>query len=414
MGVSLRFWLRIAFINLLVVVFIGVVLRYKIAFSFPFIDQKNLLHGHSHFAFTGWITQALMALLAARLNPGEPGKILKKYRWLLFANLFTAYGMLVSFPLQGYGAWSISFSTLSILTAYAFAFFFWKDLDAQQVKSCSHRWYKAALLFNIISSAGTFFLAYMMATKNIHQHWYLASVYFFLHFQYNGWFFFAGMGLLIGSIEKLVADKTKFNLIFRFFVLACVPAYFLSALWLPTPAFVYWLVVLAAAAQLAGWGLLVQVLHKNKAAVKGAVTATGNRVLLLAGAALSIKLLLQMGSVIPSLSHLAFGFRPIVIGYLHLVLLGVITMFLLGYTAAFSLLAVNKNARAGISIFVAGIIINECLLMTQGVAALSYTGIPFINEMLLVAALIMLGGMVLFVAAFKKKGSTNCSSLPRH
>jgi hypothetical protein len=402
MGISLRFWLRIAFTNLLIVAFIGVVLRYKIAFSLPFVDQKHLLHGHSHFAFTGWITQALMALLVARLNPDEPALAFKKYRWLLAVNLFTAYGMLVSFPLQGYGAWSISFSTLSIFTAYIFAFFYWRDLDALHQKSSSHQWFKAALVFNIISSAGTVMLAYMMATKNVHQNWYLAAVYFFLHFQYNGWFFFSGMGLLIAAVEKITGNNVKLTLVFRLFNLACVPAYLLSALWLPIPAFVYWLVVLAAAAQLAGWGLLVQLLLKNKAAIKTAIAVTGKWILLLAAAALSIKLLLQMGSVVPSLSQLAFGFRPIVIGYLHLVLLGVITMFILGYTAAFNLLPGNKNARRGIAVFITGIIINECLLMTQGVAGLSYTSIPNINELLLAAAIIMCTGMLLFVAATKK------------
>jgi hypothetical protein len=402
MCISLRFWLRIAFLNLLIVAFIGVVLRYKIAFSLPFVDQKHLLHGHSHFAFTGWITQALMALLAARLNPDEPAMVFKKYRWLLVVNLFTAYGMLVSFPLQGYGAWSISFSTLSIFTAWIFAVVYWKDLDALRQKSSSHQWFKAALVFNIISSAGTFMLAYMMATKNIHQNGYLAAVYFFLHFQYNGWFFFAGMGLLVAAVEKITGSNAKLTLVFRLFALACVPAYFLSALWLPIPAFVYWLVVLAAAAQLAGWGLLVQLLIKNKAAIKAAITITGKWVLLLAASALSIKLLLQMGSVIPSLSQLAFGFRPIVIGYLHLVLLGVITMFILGYTTGFNLLVSNKNARSGIAVFVTGVIINECLLMAQGVAGLSYTGIPYINEWLLGAAIIMCTGMLLFVAAVKK------------
>jgi hypothetical protein len=310
--------------------------------------------------------------------------------------------MLVSFPLQGYGDWSISFSTLSIFTAWIFSVVYWKDLDALRQKSSSHRWFKAALVFNIISSAGTFALAYMMATKNVHQNGYLAAVYFFLHFQYNGWFFFAGMGLLVAAVEKITGNIAKLNRVFRLFALACIPAYFLSALWLPIPAFVYWLVVLAAAAQLAGWGLLVQLLLKNKTAIKAAITETGKWVLLLAASALSIKLLLQMGSVIPSLSQLAFGFRPIVIGYLHLVLLGVITMFILGYTSAFNLLFTNKNARMGIAIFVTGVIINECLLMAQGVAGLSYTGIPHINEWLLGAAIIMCAGMLLLVATAKR------------
>jgi hypothetical protein len=104
---------------------------------------------------------------------------------------------------------------------------------------------------------------------------------------------------------------------------------------------------------------------------------------------------LQLGSTIPSLSTLAFGFRPIVIGYLHLVLLGVITLFLLGYMFAENLLTINKKAIAGAGIFAAGIIINEIFLMTQGVAALEYINIPFINEFLLLTALIMLTGIAL-------------------
>ncbi len=57
MDSSLRRWLQISFLNLLIVSLLGVTLRYKIAFSFPYLDQKHLLHGHSHFAFAGWVTQ---------------------------------------------------------------------------------------------------------------------------------------------------------------------------------------------------------------------------------------------------------------------------------------------------------------------------------------------------------------------
>jgi hypothetical protein len=65
---NLRKWLQISLVNLLCIACIGVILRYKIAYSLPFIDQKYLLHAHSHFAFAGWITQALMSLLVAYLS----------------------------------------------------------------------------------------------------------------------------------------------------------------------------------------------------------------------------------------------------------------------------------------------------------------------------------------------------------
>ena len=108
----------VSFLNLLIVAFIGVILRYKIAFLLPFIDQKYLLHGHSHFAFAGWVTQVMMVLLVQYLSQYKGEDIFKKYRWFLYGNLVTAYGMLIFFPLQGYGAGSISFSTLSIINSY--------------------------------------------------------------------------------------------------------------------------------------------------------------------------------------------------------------------------------------------------------------------------------------------------------
>jgi hypothetical protein len=392
----MRRWLYLSFLNLLIVAFIGVILRYKIAFSLPFIDQKNLHHGHSHFAFAGWMTQVLMALLVQYLSQHAGKDTIKRYRWLLYANCITAYGMLIFFPLQGFGFGSISFSILSIIISYFFAWRYWKDLNALTHKSTSHLWYKAALSFNVISSLGAFLLAYMMANKIIHQTWYLSAEYYFLHFQYNGWFFFAGMGLLVSMLEKIISDLKQLKIIFGLFGLACLPAYFLSTLWMPLPVLIYGLVVASAIAQFAGWLMFVNLVLKNKNLIKQSFPKNGRRLLLLSAIALTLKLLLQLGSTHPVLSQLAFGFRPIVIGYLHLVLLGVITIFILGYVISRNLLPAGKYSITGVWIFVSGIIINEILLMLQGVAGLSYIIIPRINESLLAAAIIMLCGILVF------------------
>jgi hypothetical protein len=114
---------------------------------------------------------------------------------------------------------------------------------------------------------------------------------------------------------------------------------------------------------------------------------------ILSGFALTIKLLLQAGSVIPSLSKLAFGFRPIVIGYLHLVFLAIITLFLLAYSINFKLININSKSIAGIIIFSTGIFLNEILLMIQGVSDLTYHGVPYINELLLIAAIVLFTGI---------------------
>lgn len=394
-------WLKISLINLLIVACLGVTLRYKILYSLPFIDQKHLLHGHSHFAFAGWITQAIMALLISYLVKQQGKGNYKKYTWLLYANLITAYGMLIAFPIEGYGLFSIIFSTASIFISYAFAFFYWRDLNKLPVKSTANSWFKAAVLFNAFSSLGAFALTIMMANKVIHQNWYLAAEYFYLHFQYNGWFFFACMGLFTAFISRHTVSENVLMKIFRLFAFAIIPAYFLSALWMNIPVWVYILVILSALAQVAGWVWFVKLIRNNWSLLEPKFSTTSKYILACSAVALTAKLFLQLGSTIPSLSDLAFGFRPIVIGYLHLVLLGVISLFLLGSMFSEDYFFTNKKSVTGVFVFAGAVILNEVLLMVQGVAAITYTSIPFINEMLLGTALLLFTGALLM--AFTKK-----------
>jgi hypothetical protein len=344
-----------------------------------------------------------MALLVSYLVKQQGDGIYKKYKWLLYANLFTAYGMLIAFPVEGYGLFSIIFSTASIFVSYAFAFFYWRDLNKLPFKSAANAWFKAAVLFTAISSLGVFALTIMMVNKVIHQNWYLAAEYFYLHFQYNGWFFFACMGLFTAFISRLTVSENVLMMIFRLFAFAVIPAYFLSALWMNIPVWVYVLVITTAIAQVIGWLWFVTLIKKNWKQLNSKISTTSKYILACSAVALTAKLLLQLGSTIPSLSDLAFGFRPIVIGYLHLVLLGVISLFLLGSMFSEAYFFTNKISVAGVFIFAGAVILNEILLMVQGVAAFCYTSIPCINEMLLGTALLLFTGSLLMALTKIKK-----------
>ncbi|MEO6219552.1 MAG: hypothetical protein ABIO81_03925 [Ginsengibacter sp.] len=398
---AIKSWIRIAFINLLIVALLGVIMRYKIAYYLPFIEQKNFLHAHSHFAFSGWVTQVLMALLWAFLYKYLPAASLEKYKWLLIANLLCAYGILIFFLWEGYGFISLLFSTFSILVFWLFAITLWIDLNKFKIKVASVHWFKAALLFNILSSFGAFFLSYMISNKIQHPTWFLSSTYYYLHFQYNGWFFFACMGLLSEQLKSIISLSLQ-KRIFWLFASACIPAYFLSALWLPIPAGVYVLVVLSAIAELLGWILLLKAIILNKPAVFKICSTQTKWLLILAATALSIKLLLQLGSTIPSLSKVAFGFRPVVIGYLHLMFLGVISLFIIGFCKLNQIIITTRAGNGGITIFVAGIILNELFLMIQGLSYMNYISVPYINAMLLGAAICMFCGICLLNLGLKK------------
>jgi hypothetical protein len=391
-----KFWLKFSILNLLIVALIGLLMRYKIGFEFPFFDQKHLQHSHSHFAFSGWISHTLMVLMIVYLEKRTKNienRLTEKYNKILTANLICAYGMVVFFIIQGYGLISIIFSTSSIVVACIFAYYFIKDLKLIYDDDLSKNWFKAALFFNVISSLGTFALAYMMVTKNIHQNEYLASIYYYLHFQYNGWFFFACMGLLNSFLQIKSDDNAFLKRTFWLFFVACIPAYFLSTLWLDLPNWIYIPTVIAAFIQVYTWFRFLIIIVKTKREFLENFPFFLRYILLFVGLALSIKFMLQLGSTIPAISQLAFGFRPIVIAYLHLVLLAIISLFLLFYIYVNHLIHFNKPIKIGVIIFSIGVLLNEIILAVQGVASFSYTIIPFANEMLFGAAIILVSGI---------------------
>ncbi|HLT41644.1 MAG TPA: hypothetical protein VKZ95_02985 [Sphingobacteriaceae bacterium] len=400
---SLKKWMYLVFINLLIVALLGVLLRYKITFSLPFFNQKYLQHGHSHFALTGWITQALMVLISYTVSKEINLTHFKKHQWILIANLIASVGMLISFPIQGYGSVSIAFSSLSILVSYIYALRVWRDVNCISIVKPGYKWFKAALLFLVLSSVGIFFMVYLMITKNINPNFHLAAVYMFLHFQYNGWFVFSCLGLIVNKIYDKGLEVKGLTTFFWINAIACVPAYYLSAPWLPIPKFVFVIVVLAAIFQLLSWLWIAFGMRKMASSLFSKIPSIAKWLFSLSALAYTLKVSLQLGSTIPALSEIAFGFRPIVVAYLHLVFLGVISLFILGYALGWVFTNLSNLARNGMIVFVVGIILNETALMVQGVFAIGYHMVPYINEVIFGITVVMLSGVLLFNIGIHQK-----------
>jgi hypothetical protein len=94
-----------------------------------------------------------------------------------------------------------------------------------------------------------------------------------------------------------------------------------------------------------------------------------------------------------------------VIAYLHLVLLLIITVFLLTYMFGTNLLRQSRWSRVALLIFVSGVVLNECALAAQGIAAFSYNIVPGVNAFLFMVALILLTGAALLAASTWSKQS---------
>jgi hypothetical protein len=400
---SMNRWAAVGLFNLLLVALYGLVMRYKIAFAFPYLDQRNLLHAHSHFAFAGWVSLLLMALMVQAVTKEISAGAKRQFSRVLWAFLICSWGMLIAFTLQGYGAVSIFFATASVLVSFIYCHLYYKY--TKQVRGLQAKpWFYAALVFNIISTFGTFYLSYMMASKSIVQHHYLATIYWYLHFQYNGWFLFACIGLFVYYLQTKDILLRQQNTIFRLLAFSCIPAYGLSILWLQLPLWVLFIIGAAALTQFAG-ALQLLYLGFNKQYYRSLQLSTMGRILFLfCSAALLIKTGLQSGSTIPWVSKLAFGFRPIVIAYLHLVLLAFVTVFILAYLYTNKFISHSKTLVAGMVVLLSGIFLNEVILGVQGIAAFGYTYIPYINESLVVAAIVLFLGTILLNIGNRKYG----------
>jgi hypothetical protein len=385
-----RKWARFALFNFVVLAAIGVLLRYKILFPLPIVDQKHLLHGHSHFAFAGWVSLALYIAIIHILQPNE--KLRKQLEWLLVAQQMSSYGMLFTFPFTGYAAGSIAFSTASIFVSYVFAGLVLKELLKRKQWTVEKKWITAAMLCNVLSSLGTFVLAYLMMTKNMHQDWYFGSVYFFLHFQYNGFFLFSIGGMLMHFLSKhmSVADTITANHFFNSLVIALIPAWFLSIMWMRIPQWMYYSAVAGALIQLAALWFFINLLMRQKNNLSTQVNHLVKWFWLVAGAAFALKILLQVFSAVPQLNVFAFGLRPIVIGFLHLVLLVFVSVFLMGYLLQQGFLTLHRETKKAAWLFLTGVLLNEVVLMMQGITAISYAIFPYANYLLLATAIVIL------------------------
>src|SRR5688572_4826809 len=174
---------------------IGVFLRLQFISPTSGVTYTFFLHTHSHIMFLGWIFNVLYIAFVTK-HVDEKGD--KFFLILFWALQVLNVGMLISFPLEGYGPSSIIFSTLHTIGAIVFAVRFF--IKTKSIATTSSWFAKAALLFFAISTAGPFSLGYLMSNGMGNRNWYDFSIYYYLHFQYNGFFLFGIFSLFFSQL----------------------------------------------------------------------------------------------------------------------------------------------------------------------------------------------------------------------
>ncbi len=357
---------RVSLFNLFLVSLIGLYLRSTPITGIWVGSYKNVLHAHSHFAFGGWIMPALVALIIRFFPELADAIAYKHWRNLTALLLIAAYGMLGSFPFQGYGPVSICFSTLSIIASFYLAWLVWHARVSDKDRT-AHQFLRAGLFYLVLSSAGPFATAPLIAMGKAGSSLYFNVIYFYLHFQYNGWFTFA----LLAVLYKITghAQRRYGKNVFLLFNLSCIPAYFLSVLWShPSPVFFLIAAVAAILQLIALFYLLADIVDNN-----------GNRrlngLLRLSLGVFAIKIILQLLGAFPAIADMSYLHRNFIIAYLHLVLLGFVTFFILGAMH----LHESSTARSGKKwtiLFIVTWVLTEGLLLLQATGEVADFQIP--------------------------------------
>jgi len=402
------FWITLSLVNLCIVALLGMTLRTKFLFPIKFIDYKNFLSAHSHFAFGGWLTLALMILFVDNLLSGDQ-KQKKIYQWILWGIEITSLGMLITFPFQGYALFSIIFSTAFIFITYGFSWVFIKDLQRAKKDRSIALLSTSALLCLIISSVGPFTLAYMLATKTGNAFLYRDAIYTYLHFQYNGFFTLAVFALFFNQLPVFINDNVR-KRVWYFALSLCVsvvPALFLSLLWHGYNIYVQAIALTGCVLIITSLVFFFRIVS-NRKTYAPLISPFGKTLLICSMVSFVIKMFLQMGTIIPVLGNAVFGYRPIIIGFLHLVFLGFVSFYIFFNFVEAGVFAKAKRASiAALACFTTAVILNETILLVEGVGLMVYSTNQLYPWLLWLASIFLAAAaLLILVARLKNNQST--------
>ncbi|RED44452.1 hypothetical protein DFQ10_103136 [Winogradskyella eximia] len=348
----------ICLINFLIAALMGLALRFSSLEAIG-LNYRFLTHAHSHVAMLGWVYLMLYTLFVHYFIPKQP-KVFNRLFWL---TEFAVVGMMLSFPFQGYAAISISFSTLHIFCSYYFVYLIFKHHKTNSV--VSEKLLKTSLIFMVVSTIGVWCLGPAVAMLGQASAFYQIAIQFFLHFQFNGWFLIAVVAVFFHLLK--VEDSKQFRHFFTLLIVSMVLTFALPIQWfLPHQSLLF----------INGLGVLLQVVMLYKfiqlLKPKLEVLMTNahklmKHMFMFALVCFVLKVVFQSLSILPEFSAVVYEHRNFVIGFIHLLMLGVISGFLFAFILKSGLVTNSKSLTVGIYSFVLGFLLTEILLLIQGI-----------------------------------------------
>lgn len=390
-------WILISLFNFLVAALMGLILRGAFVWGSSWFDYRNLMHGHSHVAMLGWVYLALYVLIVIKFIPQETRKK-PVYSYLFWFTQFTVLGMMVSFPIQGYGAISILFSALHILASYVFTFLVWRD--HRVVHPEVGLMLKTALVLMVVSTVGVWSLGPMTIFGGRSSTLYQLAIQFYLHFQFHGWFTFCILSLLISAVsDNFDLNRSIFRRFYTLLLFSAILTYGLVLAWGLgglIPLVVNAVGLLFQLAALLLFFKLMSNSNRNYFKNLNPLTKALYQFGLLSWI---IKVVIQTVVLLPSAAMVSFTIRSLMIGFIHLTLLGFISGVLFALIFSYYQEIIDKRAvKTGSVAFIAGFALSELLLFSQGLLYwIQWGQLPAYYEVLFGVSVLLPLGILLIV-----------------
>lgn len=394
-------WIRISLLNFLFAALIGLLLRYAFVNEIKWLGYKSFQDAHSSLALLGWIFIAVSSCLTACFHEDNHHNRIKYNRAFLINQVI----ILAATASYLVGLSKIISNALLITLSVSLVYFtlnFIRDTPLATRSSYSFIIAVTALIFLSASFLGLYAITpvlFLASAKKVL--FYYLGVQFFLHFQYNGWFTFAILAFLFcfGEKKGITLESREKKLFLPLMIAGIVLSYFLSIYWGYRNHTSYLGIATAGTViQLLALYIIKEKLIRIWKIFHSESDQLTRFALLVCACAFAGKMLLQLITAIPDIASLAFTIRNYVVAYLHLIFLGVMTMFLIAWAGKYRLIVFNKITAAGFASLITGFILMEILLVIQG--TMLWTGMGFLSsyyEYIFTISIFLPAGLMLII-----------------
>jgi len=360
------------------------------------IEYSHFLHAHSHVAFLGWLHGAFVAIISGIFLKDKLQT--KKFKWIYWFTIANIAGMYISFPIQGYKLFSILFLSLFLIGTYFYIYYFFKHKTDVEKYPVTYRFIKAGLYLQLLSSISPWTLGIIIAKLGKESPFYKFDIFYYLHFQYNGWFLFATIGLVLYLLENrnIHLPHKQTNRLYKYLLLAVFLGYFSNVLWAKPGIVFNALSLIGAGYEIKAFFVLLLLFKPYYKYLRHWISGFSYVMLNIILLTFMLKVVLQFMGSFQYYADLSYQIRDFIIGYLHLIMLGIFTPFLLVLAKELGYIQWSKTA---FYIFYSGFLLTETLIFLR--AILSWFNIPadsgWLNSLIFLFTLWMFTGISMIV-----------------